>query len=1034
MKKIVSYESLTTLLNTLTKKINFAFDGANFGAMVANDGKVIIRDYRDGKTLGRKQFLEQFSTNYTPKIEIEEPSQKPLVSNADYKQCFIKNPLLSTEFLNYLQIPQFYTDYEEHENIGLFDFDALKRLHPTLYLRNKKNVLFFRHDVGYNISVKWDSAKGWQSVKGTKGSIGAFLRAKNPTSTLILVEGLKDAINANIAFPTADILAVNGKENVYNFKAHDIDLKKYRAIIFANDKEVSDENLIKMFPTHCKQYYKKTKCINWNMIKEGKDLTDLIQNIILPKYHTKREILRGSLSELKKLLEKNSFIEEYTKQRVKEATQTLNKAIKTDNINMAMRAIKTLNLFDGDLTRGVDYYLKKQNEVKSKNSLDIQLGENNRLSDHTDKIIAKLCPNSKVFLNAPTGTGKGYVALTELPKRYKNIIIVSPLRMVTNEHGASTTPYTDVQFNDRFEAVEADLNSQYIAITTDAFIRLKSHFKHAFQERLEKAALVIFDEQHLYYDSKGFRDETVVACYDYLLEVYEGTTLFMSGTPILPKHIEVSLITAKVLEHNKEIIKFSCNPFEDIEEIVKSMRDELDHGAILVYVNSRAKVEELNNLLQENSIKNLSITSYAYKLDGEIVEDTILTKDLGKIAYISTTKATTGVNFEHLRAIYQYGTAYTPNTLIQLMARLRKGGKYFLIDPQYKAQTENYNAKRAIGLSLAFQKMNIVKLSASYDGEAFQKWLSSFVLISRNNHTLKGLFKTYQKSFQLLEAKGLGKFNKTNDDFIFSGHKVTNIEALFENDDKNEFRKHIEQIIIDWTLRHDIELLNTNYNLSFKIVNTTYKRSSNKHQLVTEVDKEIKKAKRSDTKDEMKILYDEINIKLESVGITSKLLKKHGFTDTELSKINSIKLHLEKLGAIQTNHDKVTALKFHIIPKQAIFKIANECLIANESMTIKELDSQLQRVFITNARSKNPYEKLLIELFSNEVFNNSYLNFSKRAKVKGKHNYNTLTIAKEHKKTFDAIRTKRSKERYLMQGQERLMEEFKSRGIELSYE
>jgi hypothetical protein len=627
MKKIVSYESLVTLLNTLTKKVSFTFDGVNFGAMVANDGKVIVRNYRDGKTLGKKQFLEQFSTTYTPKIEIEEPSEKPPITNADYEQCFIKNPLLSTEFLDYLQIPQFREDYEEHENIGLFDFDALKRLHPALFLRNKKNVLHFSTSTAYNISVKWDSGKGWQSVKGTKATIGAFLRAKNPTSTLILVEGLKDAINANIAFPTADILAVNGKENFYNFKAHNIDLKKYRAIIFANDKEVKDEVLIKMFPAHNKKHYKKTKCINWSLIEHGKDITDLIQNIILPKHPTKRERLRSALPTLKKLLQKNSFIEEYAKQRTKEATQTLTQAIEKDNLDIAMRAIKTLNLFDADLTHGVNYYLKKQNETKSNNSLDIQLGENNRLSDHTDKIIARLSPKSKVFLNAPTGTGKGYVALTELPKRYKNIIIVSPLRMVTNEHGGNKTLYTNVKFDAKFDFVSTDLNANYIAITTDVFMKFKNEHQSLFYERLKKADLIIFDEQHLYYDSKGFRDETVVACYDYLLEDYEGVTLFMSGTPILPKHIKVSLITAKVLEHNKETIKFSCNPFEDTEEIIKSMRDELEHGAILVYVNSRAKVDELNNLLQENSIKNLSITSYAYKMDGEIVEDTILTKD-----------------------------------------------------------------------------------------------------------------------------------------------------------------------------------------------------------------------------------------------------------------------------------------------------------------------------------------------------------------------------------------------------------------------
>ncbi len=55
--------------------------------------------------------------------------------------------------------------------------------------------------------------------------MGAFIRPNKPTSTLILTEGLKDAVNANIAFPTADILSVNGKRNAFAFEEWGINLK-----------------------------------------------------------------------------------------------------------------------------------------------------------------------------------------------------------------------------------------------------------------------------------------------------------------------------------------------------------------------------------------------------------------------------------------------------------------------------------------------------------------------------------------------------------------------------------------------------------------------------------------------------------------------------------------------------------------------------------------------------------------------------------------------------------------------------------------
>ena len=1025
MKKIVSYESLVTVLNNISSKINFVYNGANYGAMVATDGKIIIKNFKTGVVTGKKQFLSQFNTSYTPyiDIEIEEHKEVSQISHSDYKQCFITSIILEAEFLKFMQIEEFKTDYEVHKNIGLFDFDKLRKLHPNLKVRNKKNVLFFDTGSVFNISVKWDSSKGWQSVKGTKANIGAFFKAKKETSTLILTEGLKDGINANIAFPTADILSLNGKSNSYNFKVHNIDLKKYKTIIFANDRDVKEE-LIKMFPIQYKEHYKKTKFINWDLIEHGKDITDIIENIIIPKHKTNRDRTRSALPTLKKLLEKKSFLDEYAKLRSKEATKALKTAIEADNKDMAMRAIKTLYMFGGDLTKAVEYYLTKQNETKNNEEVDFFIKNDEkenkpRLSYHVEKITKVLKNNDKLFLNAPTGVGKSYVSLVELVKIYSNIIIISPLRMVTNEHGADETPYTNVKFDDNFGAVQADLNSNYIAVTTDAFVKLQHRYKESFGERLQKADLIIFDEQHLYYDSLGFRDETVVKCYDYLLYKYSGKTLFMSGTPILPKDISVSLITAKVLEQNKENINFYYNPFDDTKQIIESVNKELLSGSILIYVNSRAKVTELENLLQDNNIKTLSITSYWYKLNSENVDDTILNKDLGNIVYISTTKATTGVNFKHLKTIYQYGTPYTPNTLIQLMARLRSGGKYFLIEPQFTTLREQYNAKRAIGLSLSFKKMKISKVSDSFNSDNFQKWLKSFVLLSYNNKNLQGFFKTYRKTFTLIESKGLGKFNESNDDFIFIGHNVKNIDDLFEQDDRNEFRKYIEQILIDWTLKNNVELLNKYYNLSYRITNATYKISESKHQLITDNDKSSKKEKRASVKDELKELYDSIDNKLEDIKITSKILKKHGFSDTELSKLDDKKIHLKEIEKIKNVYDKITALKFHIIPSKSIFKIANELIISNGFLTVKELDTQLQKIFITNARSKAPYEKLLIETFINPLFNNSYLDFSKRKKINGKSTYNVLTISKEHKKEFEELRTKRKKEKYLKDKAER---------------
>ena len=73
----------------------------------------------------------------------------------------------------------------------------------------------------------------------------------------------------------------------------------------------------------------------------------------------------------------------------------------------------------------------------------------------------------------------------------------------------------------------------------------------------------------------------------------------------------------------------------------------------------------------------------------------------------------------------------------------------------------------------------------------------------------------------------------------------------------------------------------------------------------------------------------------------------------------------------------------------------------------------LQHIFITNARKKHPYESLLLDTFTSEKFNDSYLKFTKSKRIDKKLIYNILEVANEHKKYFSDMRTKREKEQFL---------------------
>ncbi len=216
-----------------------------------------------------------------------------------------------------------------------------------------------------------------------------------------------------------------------------------------------------------------------------------------------------------------------------------------------------------------------------------------------------------------------------------------------------------------------NLNSPYIAMTTDIFQNLFTKHSNLLKARMEQAEIIIFDEQHLYKESKNFRDK-VIRTYEYLLYRFDGKVLFMSGTPVIPKDVKLQIITAKVPNSAKKIIRYAKDGFEDMDEMVAHIGEEVKSGSVMIYCSSKKKVEEVNSLLLKNKIQVFSMTSIEIRENGLLVKNKKI--KFGNYAYISTTKATTGITIPNLKGIYQYGTAYNANTFIQLLGRLTKWG------------------------------------------------------------------------------------------------------------------------------------------------------------------------------------------------------------------------------------------------------------------------------------------------------------------------------------------------------------------------
>jgi len=952
----------------------FNYNGKTWSAWYHADfQKYLIQNKTDGtKSTTISTWINTIYHGQAPQpiYKIKDETTPTSLNYNDYKSCLFPE-LLSEEFLNCLEIKSFYQLYQTHSNISTFDFSFCNNRFHLNHMYGKRHILFFDTGEAFYGKYKFNAKSGWLNIKGTK-NLGALFNANKASRTLILCEGLKDGINANIAFPTADILVTDSKNIPFKFKEHHVEPKQYQKIILAVDRDVTADEQLNLLYYLNANFYKKVYPLDWkNIPDEITDLTEWLKSLdfTLAKYQ------KSGLSSLKKIITPNSFYEFYIEKRVEELNKLFEKSVTTNNINAIRRVLKTKNLLGADISKEAEFLIRY--EGRANDEQIINLNQNRRLSDFSTEIINSINSNQRTLLNAPTGTGKSYLVKKIFPTKYKNIVTISPLRMVTDEMSENSI-FKDVK------TIE-DLNHPYISITTDVFHNLSSKFVELFKRRVDQSEITIFDEQHIYKESENFR-EKVVRVYEYLLYRHKGKTLFMSGTPVIPQDIELNIITAKVPNSAKATITYSKNGFEDEKEMIEHIKNELKDGSVMLYCNSKIKVKEVNTLLIKNGINSFSMTSIETKENNKIIKDKKI--KFGNYVYISTTKATTGITIPNLKGIYQYGTIFTPNTFIQLLGRLRNGGFFFYIRPKFDSRREHFVKNQAIGVVKGFQKLGVVKLSSSFKEDNFQKWLKNNFYLPFHQKGVEGFLNHFKEAIQVIEAKGLGQLTIEKDDFIFKGIGVINVEEVFDSADSINFKKYIDGVMIDWINQNRVEMLNNIYNLSFHIKEVVYEKSIKKMELITPIEKEQKKERRKEINSMSKEFYKELQGKFKGcLGIST--LKKN-FSLGELSRLNEMDIDLEEIEKIKHPYDKIVLLKSKLISMSEILKIANKIIKIDGFCLLKDLDNELQKVYIINSRTKMVYLKFLINIFSGKLSNSSGIKYLDRKTIQRKEFVNVL--------------------------------------------
>jgi hypothetical protein len=153
-------------------------------------------------------------------------------------------------------------------------------------------------------------------------------------------------------------------------------------------------------------------------------------------------------------------------------------------------------------------------------------------------------------------------------------------------------------------------------------------------------------------------------------------------------------------------------------------------------------------------------------------------------------------------------------------------------------------------------------------------------------------------------------------------------------------------------------------------------------ELITPIEKEQKKEKRKEINSQSREFYEELRGKFQGCLAISTL--KKNFSLGELSRLNEMDFDLEEINEMKHQYDQIILLKSKLISMDDILKIAKEIIKKDGFCILKDLDNELQKIFIIKSRNKTVYLKFLVDIFKDEYPNTSEIKYIYRKTIKKK--------------------------------------------------
>ena len=352
----------------------------------------------------------------------------------------------------------------------------------------------------------------------------------------------------------------------------------------------------------------------------------------------------------------------FTDNAINEKLQELNYKTTNNNIESIMNSLSKKTYKINPSVFQDEYYhsylLNNQEQSLSKNTIKIEITENEKISNLTEFKKKDLFFSEGInLLCSPTNSGKSYYVLNE----YINYIdgndyIVLLVPYVTLLMDFSSDDVYTIYGNEKFDKKIAK-EKRIVVSTYDKFV-------NGFHYSIDLAKTHIFiDEAHNLYTSFNYRHETLNKLYDILInhQPYKKLIL-MSGTFEL-NYFKNNFISNKI-EVNRNIEKtknckvlYTYNNLADCvcANVIKNYNDS-NNSTQIIYVNDKSRGEKISKALNEKNITTalLNTDTKKSKNSQEIFRDNKIPEDVSVL--IMTKIGEEGLSFtNHIHSIHCIG-------------------------------------------------------------------------------------------------------------------------------------------------------------------------------------------------------------------------------------------------------------------------------------------------------------------------------------------------------------------------------------------